>query len=78
MVLAAAAEDRGQRAFVGKVSMNIPNDIKYFNTKEKEVAETENFIQLVRNLKVTIYNIYFLIILNVKLNEINMFIYISE
>lgn len=56
MVLAAAAEDRGQRAFVGKVSMDVPNDNKYFNSTEKEITDTENFIQLVRNLKVVFLN----------------------
>lgn len=52
VVLAAVAEDRGQRALVGKVSMDIPNDMDYFNKSEKEIDETENFIKLVRDMEV--------------------------
>ncbi|XP_077285944.1 guanine deaminase [Arctopsyche grandis] len=51
VVLAAVAEDRGQRALVGKVSMDIPNDMDYFNKSEKEIDETENFIKLVRDME---------------------------
>ncbi|GBP26642.1 Guanine deaminase [Eumeta japonica] len=40
-----------QRAFVGKVSMNIPNDAGYYNNTDKEAAEVESFIQEIMALK---------------------------
>lgn len=34
-----------QRALIGKVSMNKPNDAEYYNNTEKELTEVETFVQ---------------------------------
>ncbi|KAM3962128.1 guanine deaminase-like isoform 2-T2 [Aphomia sociella] len=42
---------RGQRALVGKVSMNVKNDAGYYNDTKKEITEVEQFIQEVLKYK---------------------------
>ncbi|CAK1593970.1 unnamed protein product [Parnassius mnemosyne] len=41
----------GQRALVGKVSMNVKNDANYYNETENELNEVETFIQKVMGCK---------------------------
>ncbi|XP_063832396.1 guanine deaminase [Ostrinia nubilalis] len=43
--LAKSAIKHRQRAFVGKVSMNLQNDAGYFNDTEKELAEVQTFVE---------------------------------
>ncbi|XP_028038917.1 guanine deaminase isoform X2 [Bombyx mandarina] len=40
-----------QRAFVGKVSMNLQNDAGYYNSTEKELQDAEEFVQKVLDYK---------------------------
>lgn len=42
-----------QRAFVGKVSMNLQNDAGYYNSTEKELQDAEEFVQKVLDYKVS-------------------------
>ncbi|KAL4716229.1 hypothetical protein ACJJTC_004723 [Scirpophaga incertulas] len=49
--LAQSVINNHQRAFVGKVSMNIENDAGYYNETKKDLEETENFIKAVLDYK---------------------------
>ncbi|XP_030023045.1 guanine deaminase [Manduca sexta] len=49
--LVKSAIKHHQRAQVGKVSMNLKNDAGYYNTVEKELADTASFVHKVLELK---------------------------
>ncbi|KAL0868434.1 hypothetical protein ABMA27_007932 [Loxostege sticticalis] len=49
--LAKSAIKHGQRALVGKVSMNLKNDAGYYNDTKKELAEVERFVEAVLEYK---------------------------
>lgn len=51
--LAKSAIKHGQRALVGKVSMNIKNDAGYYNETAVELAQVESFVQKVLAFKVS-------------------------
>lgn len=52
----------GQRALVGKVSMNVENDMNYYNPTDKEISDTEKFLDNLKLLQVGKYLLFFLII----------------
>ncbi|XP_073959540.1 guanine deaminase [Choristoneura fumiferana] len=51
LALAKSAIKHGQRALVGKVSMNIKNDTGYYNETATELAQVESFVQKVLGFK---------------------------
>ncbi|XP_049886101.1 guanine deaminase [Pectinophora gossypiella] len=51
MELVKSVIKHGQRALVGKVSMNVRNNAGYYNETEKEIADVEYFIKRVLSFK---------------------------
>ncbi|XP_032673661.1 guanine deaminase [Odontomachus brunneus] len=50
MILAQKAIQFGQRAFVGKVNMNLSRDDGYYETTEASIRNTENFVKEIEQL----------------------------
>lgn len=57
MELVKTAINFKQRALIGKVSMNVKNNSGYYNDTDKEVDETEKFVEEVRALEVSYFDI---------------------
>jgi guanine deaminase len=51
-ILAEKAAELGQRAFVGKVNMNIPRDDGYWESTEKSIKDTMTFIESIERIGV--------------------------
>ncbi|KAH0955543.1 hypothetical protein HN011_011283 [Eciton burchellii] len=49
-ILAEKAAELGQRAFVGKVNMNIPRDDGYWESTEKSIKDTITFIESIERI----------------------------
>lgn len=54
MILAQKAIQFGQRAFVGKVNMNLSRNDGYYETTEASIRNTTNFIEEIEQLGVSV------------------------
>jgi len=59
-ILAEKTAQLGQRAFIGKVNMNVPRDDGYYESTEKSIENTIAFINSIEQIGVNT-NLYFII-----------------
>lgn len=59
-ILAEKVAELGQRAFIGKINMNIPRNDEYYESTEKSIKDTIAFVESVERIGVSVRNLYFI------------------